>query len=77
MKKFDELPSIAQDVWDMKYRLKTEDGTAVDESVEATWRRVAKAAADAEESEKRTHWEARFFSLLEKRQLSESGDGLL
>ena len=32
---------IAHTIWDMKYRLKGADGSAVDANVEATWRRVA------------------------------------
>ena len=35
---------IAEQIWDMKYRLKAQDGTAIDASVEDTWRRVARAS---------------------------------
>jgi hypothetical protein len=36
---------IAEQIWDMKYRLKEADGTALDGSVEDTWRRIARALA--------------------------------
>jgi len=54
---------IAQQIWDMKYRLKDADGTAVDQSVEDTWRRIARALA-AGEAEPET-WENRFYEALE------------
>lgn len=39
------LDPISAEIWDMKYRFKRPDGTAVDETVEASWRRVAKAVS--------------------------------
>ena len=39
---------IAEQIWDMKYRLKEADGTAVDSTVEDTWRRIAKSLASVE-----------------------------
>ncbi|SDW88870.1 ribonucleoside-diphosphate reductase class II [Albimonas donghaensis] len=39
---------IAEQIWDMKYRLKTPEGAPVDASVEATWARVAQALASVE-----------------------------
>ena len=39
---------IAEQVWDMKYRLKEADGTPVDRSVEDSWRRIARALASVE-----------------------------
>ena len=41
---------IAQQVWDMKYRLKEPDGTPLDETIEDTWQRVAGALAESETS---------------------------
>jgi ribonucleoside-diphosphate reductase alpha chain len=41
----DELP---HQIWDMKYRFKAADGTPLDKTIEATWARVALAAAAAE-----------------------------
>ena len=39
-----DAPSpIALQIWDMKYRLKAPDGTPVDDNVEASWKRVARA----------------------------------
>jgi len=54
---------IAEQIWDMKYRLKEADGTAIDLTVEDTWRRIARALA-AVESDPAT-WEQRFLSALE------------
>ncbi|MFO7772085.1 MAG: adenosylcobalamin-dependent ribonucleoside-diphosphate reductase, partial [Roseovarius gahaiensis] len=54
---------IAQSIWDMKYRLKEADGTALDETVEDTWRRIARALAQVEAEP--TKWEERFYSALE------------
>ena len=54
---------IAQSIWDMKYRLKEGDGTPIDETVEDTWLRIARALAQVEaEPEK---WEERFYTALE------------
>src|SRR5689334_11633116 len=39
---------IAQQIWDMKYRFKDADGTALDATVADTWKRVAKALAAPE-----------------------------
>ncbi len=43
---------IAEQIWDMKYRLKTAEGEVLDQSVEDSWRRIARALAvdEAEES---------------------------
>ena len=54
---------IAEQIWDMKYRLKAADGTPVDQSVEDTWRRIARALASVEED--KTGWEDRFYTALE------------
>ncbi|NHQ74737.1 adenosylcobalamin-dependent ribonucleoside-diphosphate reductase [Roseovarius gahaiensis] len=54
---------IAQSIWDMKYRLKEADGTALDETVEDTWRRIARALAQVEAEPAK--WEERFYSALE------------
>ena len=54
---------IAQSIWDMKYRLKEADGTPIDETVEATWRRIARALAEVEAEP--AHWEERFYHALE------------
>jgi ribonucleoside-diphosphate reductase alpha chain len=36
---------IAEQIWDMKYRLKKNDGTNIDQTVEDTWMRIASALA--------------------------------
>lgn len=54
---------IAEQIWDMKYRLKAADGTPVDRTVEDTWRRIARALA-ADEA-KPGVWEDRFYAALE------------
>ncbi|NNL34972.1 MAG: adenosylcobalamin-dependent ribonucleoside-diphosphate reductase, partial [Silicimonas sp.] len=54
---------IAEQIWDMKYRLKEVDGTPIDTTVEDTWRRIARALA-AEEADS-AHWEDVFYEALE------------
>ncbi|WP_224813824.1 adenosylcobalamin-dependent ribonucleoside-diphosphate reductase [Hasllibacter sp. MH4015] len=54
---------IAEQIWDMKYRLKDADGTPIDGSVEDTWRRIARALAEVE-AEPETY-EERFYTALE------------
>jgi ribonucleoside-diphosphate reductase alpha chain len=43
-----KLTALSQEIWDMKYRLKTASGEPVDKTVEETWRRIARALAAAE-----------------------------
>jgi len=54
---------IAEQVWDMKYRLKGADGTAIDASVHDTWARVARDLASVEAVP--ALWEPRFYAALE------------
>ncbi len=54
---------IAEQIWDMKYRLKAPDGTPLDHSVTDSWRRVARALAATERDP--AHWEPRFYEALE------------
>jgi len=55
------LQAASQDIWNVKYRLKTKDGDAVDADVDATYARVAKALAEIEEGvENQREWEDRF-----------------
>jgi ribonucleoside-diphosphate reductase alpha chain len=49
---------IAQQIWDMKYRYKSADGGAIDQTVADTWARVAKALAINEKDPET--WAARF-----------------
>ncbi|HLU62673.1 MAG TPA: adenosylcobalamin-dependent ribonucleoside-diphosphate reductase, partial [Gammaproteobacteria bacterium] len=51
----------SEDIWDKKYRLKAKDGTILDETVDHTWQRVARALADVETTKKkREFWYERF-----------------
>jgi ribonucleoside-diphosphate reductase alpha chain len=50
------MTDISRQIWDMKYRLKAQDGTPVDADVADTWARVALAAARAEAPEQRRTW---------------------
>ncbi|WP_338548826.1 adenosylcobalamin-dependent ribonucleoside-diphosphate reductase [Roseovarius phycicola] len=54
---------IAESIWDMKYRFKQADGTAVDGTVEDTWRRIARSLAAVEKAPEL--WEDRFYAALE------------
>jgi ribonucleoside-diphosphate reductase alpha chain len=54
---------IAEQIWDMKYRLKEADGTPIDRTVEDTWRRIARALASVEADPAK--WEDRFYRALE------------
>ena len=55
------------DIWDKKYRLKSKNGRAVDEDIDQTYRRVARALADVETTrEKREHWYEKFLGVLRR-----------
>ena len=54
------------DIWDKKYRLTAKDGTPVDQSMDDTWQRVARALADVEEPGLREEWYERFLWALRK-----------
>jgi ribonucleoside-diphosphate reductase alpha chain len=58
------MDSFSHRVWDLKYRLKHPDGIPIDRSVDDTWARVARAAAEAEPKDKREFWAAEFSSAL-------------
>jgi ribonucleoside-diphosphate reductase alpha chain len=58
-----EIPMqpASQDIWEKKYRLKAKDGTPVDETIDATYQRVARALADVEATpEAREAWYREF-----------------
>jgi ribonucleoside-diphosphate reductase alpha chain len=42
------LQPASQDIWETKYRLKAKDGTPVDDTIDSTYQRVARALADVE-----------------------------
>jgi len=54
---------IAEQIWDMKYRLKDAEGRALDATPEDSWRRVARNLASVEA--KPAAWEDKFYAALE------------
>ncbi|MDX8347902.1 adenosylcobalamin-dependent ribonucleoside-diphosphate reductase [Cognatiyoonia sp. IB215446] len=53
---------IAEQIWDMKYRFKEADGTPIDQTVEDTWRRLARSLAEVEDDPQA--WEDKFYDAL-------------
>ncbi|UWR40648.1 adenosylcobalamin-dependent ribonucleoside-diphosphate reductase [Phaeobacter inhibens] len=62
---------IAEQIWDMKYRFKQADGTPIDQTVEDSWRRIARDLARAESDPKT--WEDKFYGALEDFQYLPAG----
>ncbi|WP_116598912.1 adenosylcobalamin-dependent ribonucleoside-diphosphate reductase [Primorskyibacter marinus] len=62
---------ISEQIWDMKYRLKEADGTPVDQTVEDSWRRIARALASVEDDA--DLWQDRFYGALEDFQFLPAG----
>ncbi|HEY7986253.1 MAG TPA: ribonucleotide reductase N-terminal alpha domain-containing protein, partial [Methylophilaceae bacterium] len=61
------MQPVSLDIWDKKYRLKTKQGAPVDQNIDDTYRRVAKALADVETTEeKRTVWYEKFLWALRR-----------
>jgi len=55
------LQPASLDIWKTKYRLKAKDGSPVDETIDSTYQRVARALADVEETkELRETWYREF-----------------
>jgi ribonucleoside-diphosphate reductase alpha chain len=54
------------DIWDKKYRLTAKDGSPIDETMDDTWQRVARALSEVEEPELRDQWFERFVWALRK-----------
>jgi ribonucleoside-diphosphate reductase alpha chain len=54
------------DIWDKKYRLTAKDGRAVDQSMDDTYCRVARALADVEAPTVREQWNEQFLWALRK-----------
>ena len=55
------LQPASQDIWETKYRLKAKDGTPVDDTIDSTYQRVARALADVEATpELRERWHKDF-----------------
>ena len=57
------VAAISQQIWDMKYRLKSADGAPVDKSIDDSWRRVADTLAEPEKE--RQYWAERFYQALQ------------
>jgi len=61
------MQPVSQDIWDKKYRLKTKQGDAIDLTIDDTYKRVAKALAEVEETEeKRALWYDKFLWALRR-----------
>ncbi|VUX47306.1 Ribonucleotide reductase [Candidatus Defluviicoccus seviourii] len=58
-----QIAPVSQQIWDMKYRLKTADGRIADRTVADTWRRVSRALARPEAEPE--VWEEAFFKAME------------
>lgn len=54
------------DIWDKKYRLKSKNGDVVDETMDDTYQRVARALADVESRGDREHWFEQFLWALRR-----------
>src|SRR5260370_7273145 len=44
------------DIWDKKYRLTAKDGSPIDNTMDDTYKRVARALADVETEDRREQW---------------------
>ncbi|MBX2886069.1 MAG: adenosylcobalamin-dependent ribonucleoside-diphosphate reductase [Granulosicoccus sp.] len=61
------LQETSLDIWDKKYRLKTKEGNNVDQTIDDTYRRVARALSDVETSEElRKQWYGEFVWALQQ-----------
>ena len=54
------------DIWDKKYRLTAKDGAPIDQTMDDTYKRVARALADVEKEEAREHWYEQFLWALRR-----------
>src|SRR6056297_3706928 len=62
-----EFQEASMDIWDKKYRLKSKGGEVVDETIDDTYKRVARALADAEKgTDAREHWYREFLWALRR-----------
>jgi ribonucleoside-diphosphate reductase alpha chain len=61
------MQPVSLDIWDKKYRLKTKQGEAIDQDIDDTFRRVARALADVETTEeKKAFWHEKFLWALRR-----------
>lgn len=61
------IQAVSIDIWDKKYRLKAKHGDIIDETIDDTYKRVARALAGAEsDEEKRVFWYEKFLWALRR-----------
>lgn len=60
------MQSVSLDIWDKKYCLKTKTGELVDQNMDDSYSRVARALADVEEEPKRAEWHEKFLWALRR-----------
>jgi ribonucleoside-diphosphate reductase alpha chain len=61
------LQEASLDIWDKKYRLKSKSGEVIDQTIDDTFKRIARALAAAEDAEeKRQLWYERFLWALRR-----------
>jgi ribonucleoside-diphosphate reductase alpha chain len=60
------MQSVSLDIWDKKYRLKTKQGEHVDQNMDDSYSRVARALADVEEENIRAEWHEKFLWALRR-----------
>ncbi len=61
------MQPVSVDIWDKKYRLKTKQGDIIDQTMDDTYKRVARALAGAEtDEEKRALWYEKFLWALRR-----------
>jgi ribonucleoside-diphosphate reductase alpha chain len=67
-KDLDAIPfqEASLDIWDKKYRLIAKDGTPIDQTMDDTYKRVARALAEVEHESVREHWYERFLWALRR-----------
>src|SRR3546814_1312112 len=55
------MQPASQDIWEKKYRLTSKSGEAIDVTIDDTYKRIAKALAEAEPTaDQRSYWYERF-----------------
>ncbi len=60
------IQSVSLDIWDKKYRLKAKNGDHIDQNIDDSYSRVARALADVEVQEKRHEWHEKFLWALRR-----------
>lgn len=58
------LFAVSETIWDLKYRYRL-GNAIIDQNIEDTWVRVAKACAQTETKTQRKHWSQAFYDILE------------